>query len=364
LGWIGNESSYNGTPVTVTLPNVNGGVTYTLTARKAGCISRTDVTTVTVNGCNGGGGTSDRTEGGTASDDNANNPAPESEAQAFDNTTNSKWLVFNSTGNIAYDFNGNDEYAINNYTVASANDAPDRDPKNWNFQGSNDGSNWITLDSRNNESFGSRFETKSYSISNTTAYKQYRLNVTANQGSSLLQIAEIQLFGPAGGGGGGGSSCFYTDGQFMTEWLGNEIIRAYVCGTKFYAKNDAGYFKSKSWLTGTGRFTQAELDCFEEVDPGCAGARVASSLEESELISIFPNPTNGKIKVNFTLQKDENVWFNLYDTQGKNLQLNDFEGKKGRNEVEFDLQNYSSGAYFIDLQYNQKREVRKVMKVN
>ena len=66
----------------------------------------------------------------------------------------------------------------------------------------------------------------------------------------------------------------------------------------------------------------------------------------------------------FTLEKDENVWFNLYDTQGKNLQLNDFEGKKGRNEVEFDLQNYTSGAYFIDLQYNQKREVRKVMKVN
>ncbi|MBC7408536.1 MAG: T9SS type A sorting domain-containing protein [Arcicella sp.] len=81
-------------------------------------------------------------------------------------------------------------------------------------------------------------------------------------------------------------------------------------------------------------------------------------------INLYPNPTNGKIKVSFTLQKDENVWFNLYDSQGKNLQLSDYEGKKGRNVVEFDLQHYPTRAYFIDLQYNQKREIRKVMKVN
>jgi hypothetical protein len=313
----------------------------------------------------GGGGTTDRTEGGTASDDGASNPGGEGEAQAFDNTSNTKWLVFNPTGNIAYDFAGDDAYAINSYTVTSANDASDRDPKNWNLQGSNDGSNWTTVDSQNNQFFGNRFEVKTFNIGNTTAYKQYRLSVTANSGSGLLQIGEIQLFGPAGSGGGGNPSCPYTNGQFLTEWFGNEIVRAYICGTKFYAKNDAGYFKSRSWLTGTGRFTAAELACFEEVNPGCGGLRIASNLLETNSgLEVFPNPTNGKIKIGFTLQKDENVWFNLYDTQGKNLQLSDYEGKKGRNEVEFDLQNYSSGAYFIDLQYDQKREVRKVVKVN
>jgi hypothetical protein len=171
--------------------------------------------------------------------------------------------------------------------------------------------------------------------------------------------------GSSGGNGGGGSSCSYTNGQYMTTWWGDEVIRAYVCGSKFYAKNDAGFFKSRSWLVGTGRFTTSETDCFEEVNPGCGGLRIASNLVETDNgLEVFPNPTTGKIKISFTLQKDENVWFNLYDTQGKNLQLSDFEGKKGRNEVEFDLQNYTSGAYFIDLQYNQKREVRKVMKVN
>lgn len=86
-------------------------------------------------------------------------------------------------------------------------------------------------------------------------------------------------------------------------------------------------------------------------------------METDNGLEVFPNPTNGKIKVSFTLQKDENVWFNLYDIR-KNLQLSDFEGKKGRNEVEFDLQNCISGAYFVNFQSAEKREVLKVMKVN
>jgi len=91
---------------------------------------------------------------------------------------------------------------------------------------------------------------------------------------------------------------------------------------------------------------------------------VVSSDEIDNEIRLYPNPTTGKTKIIFTVQKDENVWFNLYDTKGENLELSDYEGKTGYNVVEIDLRNYPSGAYFIDLQYNQKREIRKVVKVN
>jgi hypothetical protein len=385
--------------------------------------------------------TTDRTEGGTASDDGASNPGSEGEANAFDNQSSTKWLVFSPTGNIAYDFANEDAYIINSYTVTSANDASDRDPKNWNLQGSNDGTNWTMVNSQNNQSFGSRFEVKTYPVSNTTAYKQYRLNVTANNGSSLLQIAEIQLFGPAGTGGGGDTDRTESgtssddgannpapegeekafDNTTSTKWLifssiGNiaydffnqdaYAINKYTIGSANDAPdrdpknwNLQGSNNGSSWITvdsrsnetfgsrfetraftfsnstaykqyrlnvtannGSGLLQIGEIQMFGP--SGIPSGRISNVEEESDFISIFPNPTNGKIKVGFTLQKDENVWFNLYDTQGKNLQLNDFEGKKGRNEVEFDLQNYPSGAYFIDLQYNQKREVRKVMKVN
>jgi hypothetical protein len=98
----------------------------------------------------------------------------------------------------------------------------------------------------------------------------------------------------------------------------------------------------------------------------CApGSRIAASDEpENKAVEVYPNPTTGKIKVGFYLPKDENVWLNLYDLQGKNLQLNDFEGKVGQNQVELDLQHYPSGTYFINLQSSQKREVKKVVKVD
>lgn len=80
------------------------------------------------------------------------------------------------------------------YSVTSANDFPARDPKNWSLQGSNNGTSWTTLDTRTGQTFASRFLTKTYTFSNTTAYSYYRLNVTANNGGAELQIAEIGLY--------------------------------------------------------------------------------------------------------------------------------------------------------------------------
>lgn len=405
--------------------------TGTITVSGSGVISQT--ISVTQAGT-GGGSTTDRTEGGTASDDGANNPNNEGEVQAFDNTSNTKWLIFNSTGNIAYDFANEDAYAINRYTVTSANDEPLRDPKNWNLQGSNDGSNWTTVDSQNNQYYGGRFETKTFNISNTTAYKQYRLNVTANNGSTLLQIAEIQMFGSASStsciipsppsistnsntspanltatgcngfitwsngqtsnpltgvgtgtytatctvnnctsgasnsvtiGNASGSCPTYSNPQwFHWDYASSSLWFAHYGLTgKLYAATDANPATpalTRQQLLNSG-VTPTLANCFLDGTK----QRIASGLSEIEMnLEVYPNPTNSKIKVGFTLQKDENVWFNLYDTQGKNLQLSDYEGKSGHNVVEFDLQNYPAGAYFIDLQYNQKREIRKVMKVN
>jgi hypothetical protein len=197
IGWSVATSDGSWLTVSPTSGSNNGSFTISttansLTASRSGTItvSGGGVGSQTVNVTQAGtsGGTDpDRTEGGTAGDDGANNPAPEGEEKAFDNQSGTKWLVYSSTGNISYDFSGDDAYAVNRYTVTSANDAPDRDPKNWNFQGSNDGVNWTTIDSRNDQFIGApRFDLRTFTISNTTAYKRYRLNVTANHGNGLL----------------------------------------------------------------------------------------------------------------------------------------------------------------------------------
>jgi hypothetical protein len=83
---------------------------------------------------------------------------------------------------------------VTKYTLTSGNDLPERDPKDWNLQGSNDGVNWTLLDTRAGEVFAARRQLKTYELANTSPYVYYRLNVIANNGSTGTQIAEWELF--------------------------------------------------------------------------------------------------------------------------------------------------------------------------
>lgn len=129
----------------------------------------------------------------------------ETAAMAFDGTTATKWYtdVNASTGWIQYKFGNGLAWRITRYQVTSANDVAQRDPKNWQFQGSNDGVTWATLDTRTNEVFASRLLTKTYDFTNTTAYRWYRLNITANSGGSgyPIQISELSMLSAASDSG-------------------------------------------------------------------------------------------------------------------------------------------------------------------
>ncbi|MNR21654.1 hypothetical protein D3C85_1385670 [compost metagenome] len=82
----------------------------------------------------------------------------------------------------------------NSYAFTSANDAPGRNPKSWNVQGSQDMLNWEPLQEMSNQSFPETFLQKVYRFPNTKAYKHYRINITANNGSgNELQIADYVL---------------------------------------------------------------------------------------------------------------------------------------------------------------------------
>ena len=110
-------------------------------------------------------------------------------------------MVFADLGWIQYDFAGENAYAVNQYTITSANDFPERDPKDWYFKGSNDGATWTTLDTRSGEVFSSRFQKKTYSFSNGAAYKIYRLDITSNYNpptANSTQLSEIEMFGSGG----------------------------------------------------------------------------------------------------------------------------------------------------------------------
>ncbi|GHU68576.1 hypothetical protein FACS189413_05790 [Bacteroidia bacterium] len=85
--------------------------------------------------------------------------------------------------------------SINKYTLTSANDAFERNPKAWVLQGSDNGTAWTDLDSQQNQDFAGYFHTMEYSIAPTYEYRYFRLYVTEYYGKiSTFQLAEFQLF--------------------------------------------------------------------------------------------------------------------------------------------------------------------------
>ncbi|MBY8874243.1 ThuA domain-containing protein [Micromonospora sp. PLK6-60] len=125
------------------------------------------------------------------------NPPNETAAKAVDGSTSSKWLARTPTGWLTATLAK--PVVVSRYALTSANDFPGRDPKDWKLQGSVDGSTWVDLDRRTGETFPQRFQTKQYSFTNTTAYQHYRLDITANSGEPLIQLAELWLIGPDAG---------------------------------------------------------------------------------------------------------------------------------------------------------------------
>ncbi|MEE2772379.1 MAG: discoidin domain-containing protein [Bacteroidota bacterium] len=128
-------------------------------------------------------------------DNNGGAQAGEGSLKVIDNDINSKFLIsdFSSDLNFWMEQEFAQEQVVNRYTLTSGNDAPDRDPKSWELRASNDGENWEVLDTRTEESFPDRNQTREFTVENDKAYKYYRLYITENYGSNLLQISEWRL---------------------------------------------------------------------------------------------------------------------------------------------------------------------------
>lgn len=127
---------------------------------------------------------------------NAENPPNEDAENLIDGDSNTKWLAFEPTATI--DLEMEEAVVATRYALTSANDFAGRDPKNWTLQGSTDGETWTDLDTQADQEFPDRFTPMDYRFENETAYQHYRLDITANAGDDLTQLAEIQLFDGTG----------------------------------------------------------------------------------------------------------------------------------------------------------------------
>ena len=122
----------------------------------------------------------------------------------FDNKVgsgDSKWCCGGPTQWIYVQFSTS--YVLTHFTITSGNDAGDRDPDQWEIQGSNDGTNWTTIfeyDDDGTSPFTARQQVIRYNGSGDdfdtpAAYSYFRYIVTSIVSGSLHQINELEFFG-------------------------------------------------------------------------------------------------------------------------------------------------------------------------
>ncbi|RKF29224.1 ThuA domain-containing protein [Micromonospora globbae] len=120
------------------------------------------------------------------------NPPNETKEKLTDGDSGTKWLARTPTAWVAYELSA--PKRITGYALTSANDSPGRDPRDWTLQGSADGQSWTDLDRRTGQTFAERFQTRRFDIATPREFTHYRLNVTANSGEPLTQLADLRLF--------------------------------------------------------------------------------------------------------------------------------------------------------------------------
>jgi hypothetical protein len=68
-------------------------------------------------------------------------------------------------------------------------------PNTWNLEGSNDGINFIILDTKEGITWQPiSYDAKNWYVSNNNNYLYYRLNVIKNNGSNTITVGELRLY--------------------------------------------------------------------------------------------------------------------------------------------------------------------------
>ena len=110
--------------------------------------------------------------------------------------TNGRWLSTKAAHmSVVYHFNN--PTVVNTIMLyTSPTDMADtRAPKDWTFEGSNDGENWTVLDTRTDESGWTKGEIRTYRFENATAYSYYKFDGTAINGATdYLMLWEIEFY--------------------------------------------------------------------------------------------------------------------------------------------------------------------------
>jgi len=205
------------------------------------------------------------------------------------------------SGWLKTDFGASNSKVITSYAITSGSGSANNDPYTWTFEGSND--NFTTtavLDTRTAYSFAARTTSYTFTFSNSTAYRYYRLNVSrtlGNTASWAVAICHFKLFEP---------NAYYANQHWFDT--ANMVMKVWN-GTSFDIKQRV--FLGEV-ITGASTVTTATTYALNgQYDSGAFAVTASTEYTKSHNLGVIPLIFKSYLRQNSAYQwQDNSILFN------------------------------------------------------
>jgi hypothetical protein len=108
---------------------------------------------------------------------------------------------------------------------------------------------------------------------------------------------------------------------------------------------------------------------YSEISWGVTGWRTFNSNKEMDMpviqqnmISVYPNPVNNLLNIQTSLGENENLFWALYDLNGKCVISGIENIQNGNNNIKVDLSQYANGMYILQSVINDTTSITRIIK--
>lgn len=96
------------------------------------------------------------------------------------------------------------------------------------------------------------------------------------------------------------------------------------------------------------RYESIDVDMYAEISPIVTGM-LKNSSQFTESILLYPNPTNGDVSVEISLDKNSQLGMNVFNAAGQMIEANEWHANSGNNVFAIRSANWSSGVYIVEI---------------
>ncbi len=96
------------------------------------------------------------------------------------------------------------------------------------------------------------------------------------------------------------------------------------------------------------RYVSVDVDMYTETSPIVSGM-LKNDADFTESVLIYPNPTNGDVSMEISLEKNSQLEMKVFNSAGQLMESNEWFANSGNNVFAIRSANWAAGVYFVEI---------------